>query len=151
VREQARDVVPWRELEGPWQGEPDEHEWRAFGLPCLMRRNGLGAWCGYVAVPRTHPWFERHYAEVPAEVHGGLTYSAVCTGAVCHVPRPGEPEDVWWLGFDCSHYVDLSPGLSPLGFGVTAGRTYRAFGWVFAEVEKLAAQAHAAATPGGVQ
>lgn len=48
----------------------------------------------------------------PVDVHGGLTYSAHCDHSpdpsigICHVPAPGEPDAIWWLGFDCCHYMD---------------------------------------------
>lgn len=47
-------------------------------------------------------------------VHGGLTFAGGChegdpaTG-ICHIPAPGEPDDVWWFGFDCTHAGDLAP------------------------------------------
>ncbi len=65
----------------------------------------MGHWCGYAAIEPGHPWHGRHYDDVPAEAHGGLTYSDRCTGSVCHVPKPGEPDDVWWIG--------LAPGPMP--------------------------------------
>lgn len=97
--------------DGPWQTEPDRLEWRdAFsGLPCLIVRNAVGALCGYVGVPPGHPWHGKNYDDVDAQAHGGLTYSAACDGPICHVPAPGEPADVWWLGFDCAHFMDLVP------------------------------------------
>ena len=30
---------------------------------------------------------------------------------ICHIPDQGEPDDVWWLGFDCLHGGDLAPGM----------------------------------------
>jgi hypothetical protein len=49
-------------------------------------------------------------------VHGGLTFADSCSdevredgGGICHIPYPGRPADVWWLGFDCAHCDDLSP------------------------------------------
>jgi len=45
------------------------------------------------------------------EVHGGLTYANACSGHICHVPKQGEPDDVWWFGFDTSHAGDFSPEL----------------------------------------
>ena len=30
---------------------------------------------------------------------------------ICHLPEPGEPDDLWWFGFDCAHFGDLMPGL----------------------------------------
>ena len=111
-------ALPWREelraggIAGPWDGEPDRLEFRAAGLPCLLVRNGSGAWCGYAAVPPGHPLHGKGYSDPELEevsAHGGLTYAAGCQGKICHVPAPGEPDDVWWFGFDCSHAWDISP------------------------------------------
>ncbi len=101
---------------GPWQSEPDRVEFEHEGFTCLLVRGG-SSWCGYVGVAPGHPWHGKNYDEVQApnedgepdyvNVHGGLTYSAECGGSVCHVPKPGEPEHLWWLGFDCAHSGDL--------------------------------------------
>ena len=45
------------------------------------------------------------------DVHGGLTYADRCQGNICHVPKPGEPDDVWWFGFDCGHAGDFAPAI----------------------------------------
>lgn len=111
---------------GPWDREPDRVEWRdeATGLPCLMLRQANGGnWCAYVGVPPGHPWHGAHYGDYDrlgsAEdaAHGGLTFAGPCMDddrpareRVCHVPAEGEPEDVWWLGFDCRHAWDRAPG-----------------------------------------
>ena len=90
-------------------------EWRHNGLPCLMVRHGMsGHWCGYVGVPPEHPWHGKEYSDdaVNVSVHGGLTYANECHGDVYHVAQPGEPEHVWWFGFDCAHCDDHTPGLS---------------------------------------
>jgi hypothetical protein len=112
------DERAWREnlktlgVKGPWDAEPDDHkEWRHAGLPCIIKRGGLGNWCGYVAVPPGHPAHQKGYDHVDVRVHGGLTYADKCQGDVCHVPRKGESDDVWWLGFDCAHAGDIVPGL----------------------------------------
>lgn len=126
---------------GPWQTEPDRIEWRtAAGLPALMvRQPNHGAWCGYVAVAPGHPAHGKSYDDVAVDVHGGLTYADACSGSVCHVPAPGEPDDVWWLGFDCVHGGDLAPGNVGLrlilGYGI-----YRDVDYVQAECESLARQ-----------
>lgn len=103
--------------EGPWLDEPDRERFEHAGLPCLLRRNEhLGHWCGYVAVPPGHPLHGQEAMSDAAEklsAHGGVTYAAECFGdeshGICHVPKPGEPDNVWWLGFDCGHCFDLSP------------------------------------------
>jgi hypothetical protein len=120
--------------DGPWQDEPDRVEWYVDGVACLaLRHPGAGHWCGYAAVPPGHRWHGLgysacysddcpdgetcpHYADV--EVHGGITFAEKCAPKrsdrdpreqVCHVPRPGEPDDVWWLGFDFHHAWDIAP------------------------------------------
>lgn len=49
--------------DGPWQSEPDKIQWQdeATGLPCLIVRGPVGALCGYVGVPKTHPAYGLHY------------------------------------------------------------------------------------------
>ncbi len=39
----------------PWETEPDELDFEAFGLPCALRRGPVKAWCGYVGIPTKHP------------------------------------------------------------------------------------------------
>jgi len=128
--------------DGPWQGEPDRLEFEHAGMPCLLLRNS--SWCGYVGVPPGHPWHGRDYDEVLPypDVHGGLTYAASCNGLICHVPKPGESDDVWWLGFDCAHSGDLC--LYSLVLDRPRGyETYRDIGYVRRETERLAEQVKA--------
>lgn len=129
---------------GPWQDEPDRKEWKHAGLPCLMSRGPSGHWCGYVAVPPGHPAHGKHYDGVDVNVHGGLTYADKCQGAICHVPEPGDPDDVWWLGFDCAHARDLSPKSraweAANGYAPIRDEEYRGVPYVTAETERLAEQ-----------
>ena len=41
----------------PWENEPDSLDFDAEGLPCAMRRDGHGVWCGYVGVGPDHPLY----------------------------------------------------------------------------------------------
>lgn len=49
-------------------------------------------------------------------MHGGSNYGALCRPdgepeQICHERTPGEPDGVWWFGFDCGHYrMDFAPG-----------------------------------------
>lgn len=61
-----------------------------------------------------------------------------CAGNICHVAEPGEPEHVFWLGFDCAHGGDLVPKLAE--HGLHCGEVYRRIGYVKAETEWLAEQ-----------
>lgn len=143
----ARERKQWGS--GPWEHEPDHVQFKAHGFACMLHRNPMGAWCGYVGVPASHPYYEKDWDQVPdIDVHGGLTYAGKCQGELCHVPEPGEPDDIWWLGFDCSHCYDETPALSSrlkrfqaasdLVFGI-----YRDEAYVTDETTRLAQQLRA--------
>lgn len=107
--------------DGPWQTEPDRVEWEHAGLPCLALRNHHGNWCGYAAVPSGHPLHRKDFEDLDVDVHGGLSYANLCqddrddgVAGICHVPKPGEPADVWWFGFDCGHCFDFMPAMMAL-------------------------------------
>ncbi len=137
--ERDRDWRKWPP--GAWDDEPDRVEWRAPGstLPRMAIRNNFGAWCGYVGVPEGHPCFGKGWDDAEfheLNVHGGLTYADRCQGNICHVPRAGESDHVWWLGFDCAHSGDLAPGLL---FGFEHEK-YRDAAYIISECELLARQ-----------
>ena len=52
---------------------------------------------------------------------------------ICHVPEPGRPANVWWFGFDCAHYRDVTPAYACEG-------QYRDIDYVTREVASLARQ-----------
>lgn len=128
--------------DGPWKKEPNRIEFEHAGLRCLLSRNPSLAWCGYVGVSPGHPAHGKDYYSVDASVHGGLTYSDACGGVVCHV---AENDTLWWLGFDCSHWRDLIPGMLELPerhrpkLG-DEGEIYRDVAYVTAETKSLAEQ-----------
>ena len=156
--------------DGPWMSEPDKEQWEdeATGMPCLIVRNCMGALCGYVGVDDSHPLHKkgygdcvkpgcRHedycdYANRPEgmfEVHGGLTYSDLCmegpeAETICHIPAPGEPDPIWWFGFDTAHAGDYEPGEGIYDgkrvFEPLAGGEYRTREYVKAECASLAKQ-----------
>ena len=120
---------------GPWHAEPDYIHWEFEDMDCLIVRNAIGALCGYVAVEPGHPAYKKDYNEVGIRVHGGLTYSDMCAGHICHVPREGRPDHVWWLGFDCAHLGDFSPAYEKQGH-----YDYKDVAYVKYETEELARQ-----------
>ncbi len=130
--------------DGPWQTEPDRVDFEHAGMPCLLSRGPSGHWCGYVAVAPSHPLHGKSYDDARTaegeyiEVHGGLTYADKCNGHICHVAKPGEPDDVWWFGFDCAHAGDYSPKYAR--YGRTPGEDYRDVPYVQAETRRLADQ-----------
>jgi hypothetical protein len=147
---------------GPWDDEPDKVQWpdERTGFPCLAVRNHFGVWCGYVGVLPGNPYYGQPYQDLyDFHVHGGLTFAGSCSPegpegrTICHAPDPGEPDDVWWFGFDCGHARDLSPYLQfevDLPFDVPSSyrapvplpvrETYRDLGYVHAECANLARQ-----------
>lgn len=153
---------------GPWKKEPLRKEFRAHGFDCLIIRAPLGHLCGYVGLPPDHPLYGKHYDELPDEidVHGGVTYGEECGGHICHRPAPGESDHLFWVGFDCAHYNDLSPyetsrmsryiqrkvredmramgytdsRLNALDYEERMGKKYRPFNWVRMETKRLARQ-----------
>ena len=135
----------WQFRPGPWRDEPDRIQWRdeATGLPCLMARGGVGAWCGYVGVDQTSSLYGKDYmdiekSEIDFSVHGGLTYSSFCQGRVCHEVEPGEDDQIWWLGFDCCHSGDLTAIMHRPYHATT--EIYRDVDYVKREVVNLARQ-----------
>lgn len=162
--------------QGPWVGEPDKKQWAdpETGYPCLIVRGPVGALCGYVGVAPGHPAYGLSYDFSPygedgerkplppiqeainaIEVHGGMTFAGGCqhnedpAQGICHVPAAGEPDHVWWFGFDCAHAGDYSPGMDRidhpvLGLGKPTGWggviTYRDQAYVEGQVAALAKQ-----------
>jgi hypothetical protein len=153
---------------GPWQDEPDRVDFIAFGFSCFARRHPQhGHWCGYVGVPREHPFYGKPYGDVEGalEFHRGINYSALCdeAGDICHVPAPGMPADVWWFGGDFGHGFDLCPGIDarwreareafpliPELPGMPRD-TYRALPYVRQNIEHLAEQLAAIAAADALQ
>lgn len=124
---------------GPWDNEPDKIVGTddATGLPMMIIRNTIGALCGYVGVNEGHSLFGKSYMDLDLQVHGGLTFANKCSGHICHVPEAGQPDHVWWLGFDCAHAFDQAPGMR---FAIDD--EYRDIEYVKAECAKLAQQLH---------
>jgi hypothetical protein len=144
-----RDRTGW--LAGPWDAEPEDRiAWRDedTGLPCVLLRNHMGSWCGYVAVPPGHPWHGAKLSEYPEgvaypKVHGGITYSNRSREHVCLGSTPDDSDGLWWVGFDAGHAYDLVPGFARLRS--SKGDVYRNIGYMRAEVQTLARQAKACA------
>jgi len=118
---------------GVWHTEPDVVVFRHRDLWCVLRRTPGGHWCGYVAVAPGHPWYgmERTW-DVPGEVHGGVTYSAIEDGG----------GKAWIVGWDAAHSNDYTPNRS---FWASPYGVYRDVGYAHEETLSLARQAAAAA------
>lgn len=146
---------PWLKKEnwgdGPWQSEPDRFEWvdKSTGYNCLVRRAmHTGAWCGYVFIPKGHPYYGKDGDNV--SVHGGVTFSGALELRSVKIPFTKWVlfiERVWAIGFDCAHAGDFMPAIAaitnrppykcPMGL---MDETYKTLDYVKAECENLAGQ-----------
>lgn len=72
-----------------------------LGFEWVVVRNFSGYRCGYVRVPVGHPWHGKHYDDVDARVHGGLTFAEPDLSC-----NKGGADDAHWLGFGCAHGGD---------------------------------------------
>jgi hypothetical protein len=134
---------------GPWDKEPDKIQFMdaETGLPCLIvRADHHGALCGYVGISEGHPYFSSSYDNhYDLEAHGGLTFSDFCVESdkehgICHIPGEGEPDRVYWLGFDCAHSGDFCPAYSDWSSFRGKEERYRTLDYVRAECARLARQ-----------
>lgn len=96
---------------GEWVEEADYCEFDHKGYVGIVKRvyykhgNGpieLGHFCGYVVIPKGHPWHGKDYGNLDCEVHGGLTYHE----SLQHFD--------YVIGFDCAHSGDICPGTAKI-------------------------------------
>lgn len=105
-----------------------------------------------MGVAEGHPWYGKGYSDVDAYAHGGLTFANKCqpgedeSRGVCHIPAPGEPDHVWWFGFNCAHAWDRSQQDEMYAktrvypFTAYCDETYKPSAYVQRECAELAAQ-----------
>ena len=147
------DKSQWKP--GPWQNEPDKIQFKDedTGLSCLIVRGPVGSLCGYVGVVENHPLYKQDGDQL--ECHGGVTFTGFCqteadpSHGICHLPDPGEPDHVWWFGFDCAHVYDKTPGA--LYESSWPHNVYRDIEYVKNEIKKLAKQLKGETTHGEIQ
>lgn len=162
-------------------GNADKLAWRdaATGYECIMIRDPSDGFLrGFVGVEPGHPLYGFEHEAIPPdfdiEVHGGLTYSAICeegpspkprlireARSICHVRQAALHAPVvhatdhspahdaaWWFGFDCNHLYDQVPGR--LGdcarfLAEETGTAFRDEAYVYDQIVDLAAQLRAIA------
>jgi hypothetical protein len=81
------------------QGEHCGYRW-------VVMHNGRGSRCGYLRIPRGHPWHRLPLAKIDARAHGGLNWSAIAD------------DGARWVGFDCEHARDLRDFSLPMPDGL---------------------------------
>lgn len=136
----------------PWKNEPDYLEGSYGDVPWFIVRTSLGHLCGYIVVPKHHPWYSVDVMlTVDIDVHGGVTWESEhfpgITGEDTLGERAREITQRFpgkFIGFDCGHYGDLIPGMLRIGHIPFADEIYRDINYVREECERLAMQAIAA-------
>lgn len=126
------EVFALMDLEGDYYSWIDVET----GYECMIKRTpATGCWCGYVSLPKTHPYYPLDHDDEKLyhiRVHGGLTFS-----------QQGV------FGFDTSHGGDYMPEmdrmLSQLGRPINSQildehTQYRTKEYVMDQVKKLARQ-----------
>ena len=130
-----------------------EREWQAHGLDCRVVMIPMGHRCGYVRVPKEHPFFGLSCGDqAPIAAANVADKTIEGTGPVGAILAASDPDEFatrvdahievhggltyaghtsggdgeWWFGFDCAHAYD-----SPAKWTQAA---------VENEVEKMAAQ-----------
>lgn len=120
-------LLDQQQIQETIEQEGDSWDGKYHGLDIKIRRHPtLLHLCGYVQVPERNSLFGKGYWDADLDVHGGLTYA----GGL------GE-DDRWFLGFDCAHAYDISPGLGEL---LSYESDYRDMEYVKKECKKLAEQ-----------
>lgn len=107
------------------------------GFEWIVVRNDYACRCGYVRLPKGHPWHGKPYDDIGADVHGGLTFAE----PDLEYDAPGE-DDAWWIGFDCGHASDApDPSLPGLSMRWSLSGVVRSQSYAEAECRALCEQA----------
>lgn len=86
------------EFEAIIKQEGDFHEFTHLGFKCSILRNSLfKGLCGYIHLTKDSKYFGIHYEYIHVSIYGGWTFSDF-----------DESKNEWVVGFDCSHYADIT-------------------------------------------
>ena len=96
-------------------------------LIAIRHRDSLH-WCGYLSLPEEHIWNGLHYDDIPIKCHGGLTFADTHIAGL----------DKFFVGFDCAHLGDISPGNK---YDRHSNGTYKTLTYVMKELEDMYRQA----------
>lgn len=116
--------------EWQWQNEPNKENFDYAGLKCSILRDKFLFLGGYVGLPKGHPCYGKHFRDVDATVHGGLTFSGRGDG-------DRREANYWWIGFYCDRPGDMVPSRP---YADRGGEVYRDIDYVRQETRKLAEQ-----------
>lgn len=125
---------------GEWDNERNFYEFKFEELDCLiLRMPKMGHLCGYVKLPRQHPFYDNWNDWIDIDVHGGITYAQFTSEDDFIYKFMPETTD-YWLGFDCGHSTDISPGIDSTVLREKYGITYKNVEFVKKQLANLASQ-----------
>jgi len=84
--------------------EPNNEIFKYKGFKCMIKRHpDFLSLNGYVGLPKGHKFYGKGYDDIGQEIdcHGGLTFTG----------HWDDDPELWWIGFDCAHAWDMTPGI----------------------------------------
>src|SRR4030042_4700792 len=88
--------------EWQWLNEANKVEFEHAGSKCLLLRDKFLFLGGYVGVKEGHPCYGKHFKDITARVHQGLTFTGQGDG-------DRREKGYWWVGFYCDRPGDFVP------------------------------------------
>lgn len=76
-----------------------EKEFICDDYPCIIRKGLSGVRCGYVGIPKGHPYYRKAYEKIPVDTYRGLTFGGMKLPEKSRFPEKG----IYWIGFDCGY------------------------------------------------
>ena len=80
--------------------------WFTKSLPIHLSNSITGWGNGYVVIPEGHPYYGKHYDDIPVVVHGGLTFSEFAKDLDWKELSMEDLDSGYVVGFDTAHYGD---------------------------------------------
>jgi len=78
-----------------------EKQFNYKGFECVVLGVSAGHRCGYISVSEPSEYMLEDAYSLDFDVHGGITY-----GSSSNEYPIQSDEEIFWLGFDCAHYMD---------------------------------------------
>lgn len=117
-----------------WEYEPDflEYKDQNTGYKCYIKRNKVGALCGYVVAKKPELFINKETWEIGFEIHGNVTFNDFVENK--------QNQKEYLVGFDCAHMGDVVPTLYELQVFYEPVESYKNIQYVIKECSKLAKQ-----------
>lgn len=114
--------------------------WEAFRERSLKRRASAAVEAVKYPIGDAAHWLADKEAQASVDSHEAFV-AYTLSHSICHTPEPGEPDMMWWFGFDCAHSGDVSPAREARCGGMAGGyESYRTLRYVQNQCAKLAQQ-----------